>query len=438
MTVFSGPVRAMRTARQQRGVGTLTVSLILLFCMTLVAFSTNNSLLFEQKTSANQLRSTRAFEAAEAGIEWATAMLNDGRGINGSCTATTGANSFSVRYLPYTTATGFTPSAARPGCSMSVVSGVPVFSCSCPAAGTDPTLTSSTDPTFTVQFQAVNTTTVPGGTADPGSVLITAYGCTAADSRCVPGSSASSDSFQQLSVILKFKPILTEVPIGPITTGGDVTLGSAAVSIANTDAGTNGTLVNSGGDCCLSHDFQNTTTLPGTPPQNSMITGDTSLSTLSSSQDGMFQSFFGTSVAQYKANTTKVKVLTAADCGSNCESAFNAAYSEAGGGFRFFYLEAYLQVSSGTIGSADDPVAIVTSADIRFNGGTNVWGLIYGDSDNFTPSGLGSGTLRGAVVARNDFSVNGNPEFIYDPDVLKKLQEDTGTILRVPGSWKDF
>lgn len=437
MTVFSGPVRAMRTARQQRGVGTLTVSLILLFCMTLVAFSTSNSLLFEQKTSANQLRSTRAFEAAEAGIEWATAMLNDGRSINTSCAAvtTSGAISFQKTYLPYTAAAGFTPSATRSGCSMSVASGVPVFSCSCPAAGTAPNLTSSTDPTFTVQFQAVNTTTVPGGTADAGSVLITAYGCTAADSRCVPGSSASSDAFQQLSVILKFKSLLPIAPGSAITTGGDFILGSSSVSIANTDAGTNGTLVNSGGVCCGPHDFHATTTLPGTPVENSMITGDTSLSALSSSQDGMFQSFFGTTVAQYKANP-KTTVLTAADCGNNCAAAFNAAYT---GGARFFYLEADLEVHSGIIGSATEPVTIATSADIRFNGGTDVWGLIYGDSDNWTPTGLGGGILHGAVVTRNDFSSsNGSATFIYDPDVLKKLQEGTGAILRVPGSWKDF
>ena len=436
MTVFSGPVRAMRTARQQRGIGTLTVSLVLLFCMTLVAFSTNNSLLFEQKTSANQLRSTRAFEAAEAGIEWASAMLNDDRSINPSCAAvtTSGAISFQKKYLPYTAAAGFAPSATRSGCSMRVASGVPVFSCSCPAAGTPPSLASSTDPTFTVQFQAVNTTTVPGGTADPGSVLITSYGCTAADSRCVPGSSASSDSFQQLSVILKFRSLLFIVPAAAVTIGNNFNLGSAAVSIANTDTGTNGTLVNSGGTCCGSHPFKSAATLPGTPPENSIITGDTSLSALSNNPDGMFQSFFGTSVAQYKANP-KTTVLTAAMCGNNCQSAFDTAYAK---GARFFYLEADLDVSSGTIGSANDPVSIVTSAQIGIRGGTNLWGLIYGDTDNWNLNGQGNGFVHGAVVARKNFSVNGSPDLIYDPDVLKKLQGQTGTILRVPGSWKDF
>ena len=49
-------------ARSQRGAAALAVSMVLLFCMTLVVFFVNRGLLFEQKASANQYRSTRAFE----------------------------------------------------------------------------------------------------------------------------------------------------------------------------------------------------------------------------------------------------------------------------------------------------------------------------------------------------------------------------------------
>jgi len=70
MKKFAPSRSNMRTPKQQRGVGTLVISLILLISMTLIAFFANKSLLFEQKTSANQMRSTTAFEAAEAGLEW--------------------------------------------------------------------------------------------------------------------------------------------------------------------------------------------------------------------------------------------------------------------------------------------------------------------------------------------------------------------------------
>ncbi len=63
--------------RTQRGAASLAVTLLLLFSVTLAVFFANRSLIFEQKTSANQLRATVAFEAAEAGLEWAIAQIND-------------------------------------------------------------------------------------------------------------------------------------------------------------------------------------------------------------------------------------------------------------------------------------------------------------------------------------------------------------------------
>ena len=437
MTVFTRSIRPISSPKQQRGFGTLAVSLILLIVMTLVAFAVSNSLLFEQKTSANQLRSTKAFEAAEAGIEWATSMLNDVRYVNASCTlgAVGATQSFRKKYLPYSATAGFTPvSTAQPGCSMSVASGLPVLSCSCLGAGANPSLNSATDPTFTVKFEPVNTTTLPDATPNTESVLVTSYGCTAADSRCVPGATGSADAYQKISVILKLRPGVRAIPPAAITTGGNVNLGSAASSILNTDPASNGILVNAGGTCCGSHDFQTATTLPGSPVKNAYVTSDTSLSSLSTNADGMFEAILGTTVAQYKADLG-TKVLTAAVCGGNCQTAFNTAFDQ---GYRAFYLEDAMQVSSGTIGTATDPVILATSANVRFNGGTDVWGLIYADAASWDPTGLGSGEIHGALVTRNDFSANGNPTFTYDPDTLAKTRGLTGTMLRVPGSWKDF
>ena len=437
MTKFKRSIYSSGKNSQQRGMGTLAVSLILLVVMTLVAFAASNTMLFEQKTSANQLRATKAFEAAEAGIEWATSMLNDVQYINASCTlgAVGATQSFRTKYLPYDPSSGFTPTAsAQPGCSMSMTSGLPVRNCSCPNSGTDPTLNSATDATFAVKFQAVNSTNVPDGTPNTESVLVTSYGCTSADARCVPGATGTADGFQKISVILKLRPGLRAMPPAAITAGGNVALGSAASSIINTDPASNGILVNTGGTCCGGQDFASASTLPGSPVKNAFVTSDTSLSSLSASQDGMFQSIFGTTVAQFKADIG-TKVLTAGVCGGNCEAAFNAEYAK---GYRAFYLEDAMQVSSGTIGTAANPVILATSANIRFNGGTDVWGLIYADSANWDPTGLGSGTMNGAIVTRNNFSANGNPQFKYDADALAKTRGLTGSLLRVPGSWKDF
>ena len=86
---------------QQRGAATLVSAVILLVLMTLVTFFANRNIVFERKTAANQYRSTKALEAAEAGIEWALANLNSSRKITAACATSTVATdrSFRDRYL---------------------------------------------------------------------------------------------------------------------------------------------------------------------------------------------------------------------------------------------------------------------------------------------------------------------------------------------------
>jgi len=335
-------------------------------------FFANRSVLFEQKTSANQLRATRAFEAAEAGIEWATAMLNDPRNIDANCTpgATGATQSFRAKYLPYDATTGFTPvTTAQPGCSISNNSGTPAISCKCPAAGSNPTgLASSTSPTFTVLFQPVNTTTLPSATPDPESVLVTSYGCTSADGRCVPGATGTADAYQKISVILKLRPSIRAVPAAPITTGGALQLTSSASVVNNTDLNSNGILVHAGtginpspainGCGNTSHPFQSATTLPGTPWQNSMISNDASLSSLSSDPNAMFQSFFGTTLAQFQADPS-TKNLT--NCGS-VSTDYATAFAQ---GYRSFYTTCNFSTQSD-LGSSTNPIIFVTTGALTF------------------------------------------------------------------------
>ena len=93
----------MNPAFRQRGAATLGITLLLLFVVMLVAGVANRNLIFEQRASANQWRSTQAFEAAEAGLEWAQAMLASDAAIGDACEpdAAPGNTAFRERFLAY-------------------------------------------------------------------------------------------------------------------------------------------------------------------------------------------------------------------------------------------------------------------------------------------------------------------------------------------------
>lgn len=428
-------------SRPQRGVGSLAIALILLFAMTMIAFFVNRSQIFEQKASANQYRATRAFEAAEAGLEWATAMVNDVRIANASCVAAGAGSvaSFRKTYLNFG-AGGYAPlSTVQPGCSVTSSSGVPSLACTCQTAGNPAALASATTPVFTVKFEAVNATTLPNGTPDGESVLVTSYGCTSADARCVPGATGTADAYQKLSVILKLKPALQSVPAAALTTGGSLYLTSSASTITNTDLNTNGLLVNAGGGinttsvagCTGSpKDFQTSTSLKGTPWQNAMVSSDSSLASLATSPDAMFEAYFNTTLTEYQADRgTK----TLSNCGS-VSSDFDAAYAA---GYRAFYSTCDLNRSSSNMGSAAAPVVFVTTGSLRLQGGSTLYGLIYGDQATWDEVGLGNGGVEGAMIVRGNYCANANAAYNYNADVLKRIRGDTGVLVRVPGSWKD-
>ena len=102
-------------ARAQRGAASLIVVMLLFFVIVLTAAYTNRNLIFEAHTSINQYRSTQALEAAEAGLEWAVALLNGGR-IDDSCVeaGSPGDMTFRRRYLLADATTGVLTAAMQP------------------------------------------------------------------------------------------------------------------------------------------------------------------------------------------------------------------------------------------------------------------------------------------------------------------------------------
>jgi len=426
------------TKQRQRGAGTLVLTMLLLFGTSIALFYLNRGLVFEQKTSANQIRATTALEVAEAGIEWATGMLNTPYTIQANCGFdTTTTNSFRSKYVQTQLTAPTNPTAnlvpatnVFPGCK---ITGTNTLSCNCPAVPASNTtmayadLGTSVAPGFTVQFAAVDTT----------SVKVTSRGCTATASTCNTANASTADATAVIEVILKLRPVIRAVPAAPLSAGGTVDL-SGSYNIINSDVATGGILVNAGSTI----DYGNGVSLSpiaGVPQDNALVGSDSSLSSLATADptctnSTVFNAYFGSTMAQYQAEPT-TKTL-ACSSSADCKSKLQAAYDD---GWRSFYFSTDLHLSGNdTYGSVVQPVTIVTPNAITINGGITIYGLVFSNSSDWNDLGTGSANIHGAEVTCNNVSINGNGTVTYDPDALKNLGKINADLVRVPGSWREL
>ena len=446
MTRFAhSPGSTARVAgrRRMRGAAALAVAMALLFVMTLIVFFVNRGLLFEQRTSANQFRSTRAFEVAEAGLEWAAALLNDARTIDGACAPAPGQpDSFRSLYVPATgSPVDLTPPAsARAGCRI----GTGSFACSCPAPGTAPDLGTSTDPSFTVEFA--------DEPADPGAVRLTAYGCINQSAACGPGATAGADATATVHVTLKLRPLLRAVPATTLTAGASARV-CGAMAIDSDATATHRFLVHAGQGIQIGEIGQPTSYVsgsvasgscapgtpslgvpPGTPLENVLQPSDSTLVTDAAQLDTWFRAFLAMPSDAFRASAVTYTVS-----GADPASRYADLLAGYAAGYRAFWIAQDIDLSgSNALGSPTDPVVIVAAGSLAISGNPIVHGLIVADTADWNaPVAATVEILRGAALVRQHFANSGGGRLVYDPTVLARLR-DMGVLARVPGSWRDI
>lgn len=437
------------TRNRQRGAAALAASMLLLFASSIVVFYLNRGLVFEQKTSANQLRSTAAFEVAEAGIEWATGMLNRPYDIDANCNLLATANvSFLRRYIqtgyPGNTGVAVTTN-TFPGCKINGTT----LTCGCPAPGGSEQVANpgtAVQASFTVAFSAVNDPVT--GTQDPRAVRVTSTGCTPQAGVCKPvtggsaATTAASDANATVSVILKLSPTLRAAPSAALTCGTSCAV-SGSYDIVNYEVSSNGYLVNAGTNI-TSGAGTNYYTIPGQPIQNAMIANDSSLSSLSSadptcSNSAMFNAYFGSSLAQYAASP-EVKVLAGCNVASTCGGLVNTAYNE---GWRSFYFPDGMDLNNSApfsvlgVAAQGQGVNLVSPGDININGNITINGLLFSNSSNFNDLGTGTANINGAIISCAAYNNNGSGTLTYNSAALGGTGLGPGLMVRVPGSWRD-
>jgi len=418
---------------RQRGAATLISAVVILVLMTLIAFFANRNILFERKTAANQYRSTKAIEAAEAGIEWTIANLNSMRKITAAC-ATSAVNtdvSLRDKYLDPDGDGSYTEDPADPTTKFAAVGPLCSFiggawSCSCPAAGTNPTAAACSAPegcpTFLVRFQNMAN--------DATLVRVSATGCTNSQAPCVPGAATPADGTATVNQVMKVLSGLATLPAAALTAKGWVDFGANAISVTNTDPGTNGITINAGGDINGFINSGTVVSLPGTPPGASLVGDDASLSSMS--DDQMFKSFFGMTKAQFQAAPSTTTVPCSGVCNSPLQSAIDA-------GARAIWVEGDMTLNANaTYGSPERPVILVVNGNAEVRGTITIYGVLYCQDGTWDNTGGGDAQIVGAAIAEGNFTATGTPNPTYDPNVLRRLRETTGQYAKVPGGWRDF
>lgn len=191
---------------RQRGAATVIVALLLLGATLLVLLAANRQLLLELRMADNQAQGAAAFEAAEAGLDWAEAMLNTPDRLGPACRPDgSGSESFRERQLAWdgsrwtarTWDRAGTSAALRPAC----VNDGSGWRCDCPAAAAASLPASG--PAFLLQLSA---------TSRPGVVRLRATGCSRVAGECRDDGAGRPEASARVEALLALQPALAMPP----------------------------------------------------------------------------------------------------------------------------------------------------------------------------------------------------------------------------------
>lgn len=414
-------------ARRPRGVASLVVVLVLFFIVSLVAAYTSRNLIFEQRTSANQYRSTQAIEAAEAGLEWAVAMLNHGR-ITAACTTSTlfSDTAFRERYLDVDAAGQLIARLTSTGAALTptCVSDGSSWQCDCPADAA-PALAAPTGdgvfPAFRVRF--VNTVV----TGHPGIVRLESVACTRLDDDClsfaVNANGTANEGRAYVSAMLAVSGGVAATPRAALTALGDVTLGGGGIYNADVPIQAGGAV-----NTDPSVVFRPAAGSFGTPQP---VSPDPALIEFAAAPDRLFAATFSMWSPVFRAQPAALVL----DCAPTCDAAAVRALVAMNPG-RPIWVDGDLAIDSGgDIGSPAAPVVLAIGGDLDVStAGATVHGLVYVQTADWLDTGPVQ--VNGALVVEGN--VTGAPVISYDPGLLNRLRYSVGSFVRVPGSWRDF
>jgi type IV pilus assembly PilX-like protein len=426
------PVPHPVSRRAQRGIASLVVTLLLCLTMVLAIAFAHRDIAAEERRSANDYRSAQAFEAAEAGLEWALARVDDPTRLDADCrpSADPAALSWRERMLKITAPSGvvvpnvWSDAGVATPLQSACIRDASGWHCSCPSRGAAalPAVEGpATAPAFTVRLDAG---------PRPGLVRVVASGCTRLDaaSACIADGEVDQVASARHSAVWAWVPAVRSVPAAALTVRGDVVAGAALLAVSNVDRATGGLALHAGGRIdALS---LRVVAPDGSSLGASVVGGDAELAALAAGR--FFARHFGMDEDAWSRQAAVTRIACTTDCAALIAAAVAA-------GRRLIHIDGDLVLEGPLqLGTDTEPVALVASGAIRLSGAVVIRGALHGASLDWNDAPAGSGAVRGATVVAGDYRGDGAPDFVHDEHLLALLKTREGGFVRINGSWKDF
>jgi hypothetical protein len=412
-----------------RGYASLLVVVFLLLGTSLALLYSHQALLIELRASADQVRATTARHSAQAGQDWALALLNDLNPRGANCQPSAGANAgtdllWRDRYLQQDP--GSQNVSPRGNAQAACVHDGTSWTCTCPSTAGARGMTSLSapgddqeHPAFQLQWEAGSV---------PGQIALLTLGCSHLQAACAEsGNWPLGLGRAHLRQSYALLGQLNQRPPAAITAAGDITLGPQ-VQVSQPDPAVGAWTLASGGNVHL----QPGTRLigsPGTPPLATLWQNDTRLSL---SLDGLLRRYLRLPATWLRRLPTVQQV----DCPAGTCSAteLDAALAREP---RTLWIDGDLTLNDAvTRGTPQRPLLLIVRGRLDVAGAPSGYGLWLAGSIRWQSGAAAS--WSGALLSAGTVTLDGPVDIRYDAAAIERAGQLAGSWVAVAGSWQDL
>ncbi|WAC71835.1 hypothetical protein OU995_19920 [Roseateles sp. SL47] len=367
------------TRQPQRGASTLLLCSLLLMVLGLAGLWSARHLGAAQRMAATDQRAAMAVQAADAGLAWASAMLNTGR-IDNTCRPTFNSGQDLRERALRTDANGhLLPAPGRPAVATCINIGAQRWDCRCdgrlPDSSPSPLPSSSPSqspsptpapprapqPSFAIRFTDTDT---------PGQLSLISRGCSEPSPACAdpdlppPDSTGLAEHSQHLALLSALRR----------------------------------------------------------PPASPLVEGNNA-----------FVRVFGYPSSQYRLQPALTRLRCGADCGPELRQAFAR-------GRRLIWIDGSVTLREAPpMPASQEPVVLLVDGQLNIQTAMDFSGVLYARSGIHWQPPVGSRSLlRGAVITEGQLIRPAAPTTItleWDADLLNRISRQMGSYLPVPGGW---